>query len=189
MTSSNHTSSDTDAGIIRRFLDRDETAIRDVGRQYGRICLKVAYDILGNHADAEECVNDTYLRLWDSIPPQRPQSLRAYACRIVRNLALNRLRDSRASKRNRDLTISFEELADCMPVPEEHSEELAELLSAFLRTREPLDRRLFLGRYWYAMRVKDLATEWNMSPDAVSGSLRRTRNALKAHLKERGYTV
>lgn len=189
MTTTNQTPSEADARIVRQYFARDEAAIRETERRYGRICLKVAQDILGNHADAEECVSDAYLRLWDSIPPQNPQSLCAYACRIVRNLALNRLRDGRALKRNRDLTVSLDELVDCMPVAEEHSAELSEALSAFLRTLEPTDRRLFLGRYWYAMRVKDLAAEWGMKPDAVSGSLRRTRNALKRYLEERGFTV
>ncbi len=178
-----------DRAIIDLYFARDERAITETDRRYGKACLQVAMGILDSHPDAEECVNDTYLRAWETIPPTRPASLGAYVCRIVRNLAIDRLRALRASKRSRELTVSLSELEECIPVREDVEGELADILSAFLRGLEPLDRVLFLGRYWYTVPVKTLAAEWDMTPTAVSLRLSRTRDKLKAYLTERGYTV
>ncbi len=178
-----------DREIIDLYFARDERAITETERSYGRACLRVSMGILGSHADAEECVNDTYLKTWESIPPARPASLCAYICRIVRNLSIDRLRVLNAARRNRDLTVSLSELEECIPVREDAAGELAEVLSDFLRGIDERDRALFLGRYWYAIPVKTLAVEWDMSPTAVSLRLGRTRARLKDYLTERGYTV
>ncbi len=178
-----------DMKIVDLYFARDERAIEETQLRYGRACMRIAMDVLGSRPDAEECVSDTLLKTWDSIPPNRPRSLYAYVCRIVRNLAINRLEHLTAARRNRDLTVSLSELEDCMPIREEVSSELSDILSHFLRGLPDLDRRLFLGRYWYAMSVKDLAAERNMTPNAVSLHLRRTREQLRAYLTERGYTV
>ncbi len=179
----------SDSEIVDLYFARDERAIRETERQYGRACMRIATDIVGNRMDAEECVSDTYLKTWDSIPPNRPQSLYAYVCRIVRNVAINRLEHMTAARRNRDMTISLSELEACMPIREEVAGELSDILSTFLRGLSDLDRRLFLGRYWYAMSVKDLAAERGMTPNAVTLNLRRTRERLRTYLTERGYTV
>ncbi len=178
-----------DHEIIELYFARDERAIRETDRRWGKACLRIAMGILGNHPDAEECVNDAYLKTWNTIPPARPDSLGAYVCRIVRNLSIDRLRAMRASKRNRDLVVSLSELEECIPVREEAAGELAEVLSEFLRGIDERDRALFLGRYWYAIPVKTLAAEWGMTPTAVSLRLGRTREKLKHYLAERGYTV
>ncbi len=178
-----------DAGIIELYFARDERAIRETAQCYGEICMQVSMNILDSRPDAEECVNDTYLQTWNSIPPTHPRSLCAYVCRITRNLSISRLRRMLAAKRNSSLTLSLEELGDCIPAREEVHEELPCLLSEFLRHLGDAERRYFMERYWYARPVKDIATEWNTSPDAVSVSLHRTRKKLRSYLEERGYTV
>ncbi len=178
-----------DEAILNLYYARDERAITETDRRFGRACLRVAMSILQSAPDAEECVSDAYLKTWNSIPPARPRSLGAYVCRIVRNLSLNRLRELTAPKRSRDLTVSFEELEACIPVREELEGELSAILSDFLRALPDRERRLFLGRYWYTVPVKELAREWSMTPNAVTLSLRRTREKLRTYLTERGYTV
>ncbi len=179
----------SDTEIIDLYFARDERAISESDRRYGKACMGVSMNILSSRPDAEECVSDTYLKTWNSVPPTRPQSLRGYLLRIVRNLSINRLRDLTAARRSRDLTVSFDELEECLSVREEYATELSALLSDFLRGQNELDRRLFLGRYWYALPVKSLADEWSMTPNAVTLRLRRTREALRAYLVEGGYTV
>ncbi len=182
-------STSPDAEILDLYFTRDERAIKESDRRYGVACMGLSMNILNSRPDAEECVNDTYLKAWNTIPPTRPQSLRGYLLRIVRHLSLNRLRDLTAAKRSRDLTVSFSELEDCLPVREEFSAELSMLLSDFLKKQEETDRRLFLGRYWYAVPVKRLATEHGVTVGLVYKRLERTREALRVYLSQRGYTV
>ena len=179
----------TDAEIVELYFARNEAAIRETQIKYGKVCMQVSMNILDSTPDAEECVNDGYLKTWNSIPPSRPNSLCAFVCRIVRNLSLNRLREMRAAKRNRDLTVSFDELSACIPMPDETSGALAEELNGFLAGLERTDRILFVGRYWYAFPVKDLAERAGMTPNAVSQRLFKTRAQLRAYLEERGYRV
>ncbi len=178
-----------DEAILDLFFARDERAIAETERKYGRLCMHLSMGILDNRSDAEECVNDAYLRLWGAIPPLRPQSLSNYILRIVRNLSLNRLRREKADRRNRDRMVSFSELEECLPIREEYAGELSRLVSAFLRMQNDTDRRLFLGRYWYNLPVKELASRWGMTPNAVSLHLSRTRERLRQYLEEGGYTV
>ena len=122
-----------DQEIISLYFDRNEQAIKETDTKYGKTCMQVSMNILHSRPDAEECVNDTYLKTWNSIPPTKPHSLCAFLCRIIRNLSLNRLQELTAAKRSRELTVSFEELEDCIPLPDEQSPELAALLESFLR--------------------------------------------------------
>ncbi len=179
----------SDRAIIELYFARDERAITETDREYGQACLRISMGILESRPDAEECINDAYLRTWETIPPTRPASLGAYVCRIVRNLSIDRLRSLRASKRSRDLTVQLSELEECIPVREDVESELSEILTDFLRGIDERDRALFLGRYWYAIPVKTLAGEWDMTPTAVSLRLGRTREKLKQYLTERGYTL
>ncbi len=181
-----------DKDIIDLYFARDERALRLTEERYGRLCMKVALEIVGDRMDAEECVSDAYIRTWNTIPPHRPPSLCAYLCRIVRNLSLNRLRDSTAERRNKNLTVSLSELEAILPAEEPAdaaaAAELSASIDAFLRGEDATDRRLFIGRYWYALPVKTLAREWGLSPNAVSLRLYKTRERLRAYLTERGYT-
>ena len=178
-----------DQEIIALYFARDEQAIRETDARYGKTCMQVSMNILRSRPDAEECVNDTYLKTWDSIPPARPASLCAFVCRIVRNLSLNRLKELTAAKRSRDLTVSFEELEACIPMPDEESPVLAEELAAFLKTEGETDRALFVGRYWFACSVEELARRTGMTKRAVHMRIFRTRERLRAYLTERGYSV
>ena len=178
-----------DQEIIALYFARDEQAIRETDARYGKTCMQVSMNILDSRPDAEECVNDTYLHTWNAIPPARPVSLCAFVCRIVRNLSLNRLQELTAAKRSRDLTVSFEELEACIPMPDEESPALAEELAAFLKTEGETDRALFVGRYWFACSVEELARRTGMTKRAVHMRIFRTRERLRAYLTERGYSV
>ena len=175
-----------DQKIIELYFARDEQAIVETELQYGRLCRQIAMHILGNRSDAEECVNDAYLRLWNSIPPERPHSLTAYIRRMIRNIAIDRYRARRKASRFLDFDVVLEELADMTPA-DASEDVLREAVQGFLRTLGDTDRRLFLGRYWYAASVKDLAKAWGMTPNAVSLRLYKTREKMKAYLSERGY--
>ena len=178
-----------DQDIIALYFGRNEQAIRETADKYGGACMQVSMNILDSRPDAEECVNDTYLKTWNSIPPTKPHSLGAFVCRIARNLSLNRLRDLHRQRRDRDLTVSLEELENCIPMPDEASGELAELLSDFISAQDELDRILFMGRYWYACAPADLAKRMGMTVNAVNLRLHKTRQKLRAYLEERGYHV
>ena len=178
-----------DQEIISLYFDRNEQAIKETDTKYGKTCMQVSMNILHSRPDAEECVNDTYLKTWNSIPPTKPHSLCAFLCRIIRNLSLNRLQELTAAKRSRELTVSFEELEDCIPVDESRADILPELLANFLRGLDEAERKLFVGRYWHSMSVKDLAAHWELTPNAVALRLQKTRNKLRAYLTEGGYTV
>lgn len=175
--------------ILDLYFARDERAIAETDKRYGADCMRVSMYILHNAQDAEECVNDTWLKAWNAIPPKRPSPLRAYLLRITRNLSINRLRYLTSECRNRSLTVTLDELEDCIPAPEEHSPELAALLSDFLRTVSKRDRLLFMGRYFHALPVEELAERVHMEPNTVSVCLHRIREKLRAYLGERGYRV
>ena len=176
-----------DQEIIALYFARNEQAIAETDRKYGKVCMQVSMNIVESRPDAEECVNDTYFKTWQAIPPERPHSLCAFLCRIVRNLSLNRLRDLRREKRNRELTVSFEELEDCIPLPDEQSPALAALLEDFLLRQDTTDRALFMGRYWHGYTVHDLAEHYGLTPNAVTKRLGRTRERLRDYLNEKGY--
>jgi RNA polymerase sigma-70 factor (ECF subfamily) len=178
-----------DQDIIKLYFERNERAIVETDRSYGKVCMQVSMNILDSRPDAEECVSDTYLKTWKSIPPARPNSLCAFVCRIARNISLNRHRDLHRDKRNRELTVSFEELEDCIPVDESVADQLPELLTEFLRGMNETDRKLFVGRYWHSLSVGELAETWGLTPNAVALRLHKTRERLRAHLEKGGYTV
>ncbi len=176
-----------DIDIIELYFARNEQAIAETDSAYGRYSQSIALSILGNESDAEECVNDAYLKLWQNIPPARPASLKLYLGRIVRNLSLTRYRHGHRQKRNRDLEISLSELEECIPMREDQAGELRPLLEFFLRGLAPLDRRLFLGRYWYGYAPRVLAESNNLTANAVNLRLLRVRTQLKEYLEKEGY--
>ena len=179
----------TDGEIVELYFARDEQAIAETDRKYGKVCMQVSMNIVASRPDAEECVSDGYLKTWNAIPPARPNSLCAFVCRIVRNLSINRLRDMRAERRNRDLTLSLEELESCISVDESRADILPGLISAFLEGLDETDRKLFMGRYFHATPVKSLAETYGLTPNAVSLRLHKTRERLRLHLEKGGYTV
>ena len=178
-----------DQKIIDLYFSRDEMAIQETASKYGSLCQQISENIVGNTSDAEECVNDTYLKAWNSIPPTRPASLGAFVCKIVRRLSINRLKYNRRLRRNCEVDVALHELEDCIPMPEESSKELAWLLEDFLSKQEPLDQKLFMGRYWHAYPVNMMAKAYGMTSGAVSAKLYRIREKLKQYMNERGYRV
>ena len=179
----------TDGEIVELYFARDEQAIAETDKKYGKVCMQVSMNIVASRPDAEECVNDGYLKTWNAIPPARPQSLCAFVCRIVRNLSINRLRDMRAERRNRDLTLSLEELESCISVDESRADILPGLISAFLEGLDETDRVVFMGRYWYSYAIDDLAAQMGLTKKAVYMRLHKIRERLRAYLGERGYRV
>lgn len=179
-----------DQDIIALYWARQESAIAESQKQYGNYCMNVSMNILSSRPDAEECVNDTWLKAWHTIPPARPRSLRLFLGKIVRNLSIDRFRALHRQKRNIDLEVAMEELGECMIMPEETSaEQVSDILGEFLSTQDKLTRQLFVGRYWHGYSVARLAGAYGMSPNTVSQRLGRTREKLKAYLQARGYRV
>ena len=183
-----------DSRIIGLFLERSEQAIEELDRKYGPALRKTAVNILQDRLDAEECVNDTYLRTWNSIPPHRPDPLGSYVCRIVRNLAVNRYHAKRAEKRAGPYDLALEELEECIPSgvnleTELEAKELGAALNRFLSTLSREDRFLFVRRYWYADSVKDLAAMTKGSPNRISVRLFRLREKLRKTLTKEGLLV
>lgn len=178
-----------DHQIIELYFARDELAIEETAKRYGGVCMQVSMDILQDRMDAEECVSDTWLQTWRTIPPQRPTILKAFLCRITRNLSINRLRERKAKRRDRDMTLSLEELEGVLSIPEDKSEGLSELISEFLRSLDREDRLLFMGRYWHGQSVRELADRMGLSANAAAVRLHRIREELRDFLTERGITV
>lgn len=180
-----------DNRILALFWQRAEYAITAVAETYGARLYATAKNILHDHHDAEECVNDTYLALWNSIPPQRPIPLLTYASRITRNIALNRLRSSRAECRRSDYDLSLDELAACIgsrSLEEEMDVRfLGRQINAFLGTLSKENRKLFLKRYWFGDSVQEIAKNCHLSENTVSVRLNRIRNKLKDYLTQEGY--
>ena len=174
--------------IIALYFDRNEEAIRLSSVHYGRYCMAIAMGILNSEPDAEECVNDTWLKAWKLMPPSRPPVLRTFLGKITRRISIDRYRYLHNARRNRDLEVSLDELTTCSPV-EENRGELTPLLDEFVGGLDSMDRKLFVGRYWYNYSVKVMANAYGMTDNAVSMRLHKTRNKLRDFLTERGYRI
>jgi len=183
-----------DSKIIDLFFRRSREAIPALAEKYGPLCHSLANGILSDRRDAEECVSDAYLGVWNTVPPKRPDPLRAYLCKIVRNLSITRYRANRAAKRDSRYALALEELGDCVsggtdPAEEWEARELAELLNDFLGSLPPKDRVLFLGRYWFADSIREAGARVGISEKNASVRLTRLRKALRSYLEERGVRV
>lgn len=180
-----------DSEIIALFLERSEQAIAELDRKYGAAVKKTAANILNDRLDVEECVSDTWLGVWNSIPPQDPKPLVSYVCRIARNLAAKKYHRNTAQKRGGQYDLVLDELAECIPssVNVESELEAKELSSAVDRFLDRIcyeDRYCFLRRYWYADSVSDIAAQIHSGSHRVSVRLFRTREKLYRYLKEEG---
>jgi len=182
-----------DQAIIALFWARDEMAIGETKAKYGRLCRGIARNILGNEEDAEECENDTYLKTWQAIPPQRPAVLPAYLGRIARNIALNRWKAGRADKRGGgEVPLSLDELGDCVSGREDPDLDEGEVLVAierFLDSLEQADRLVFLLRYWQLEPVTAIARRMAWSESKVTSRLFRLRKRLKSQLEKEGIRI
>lgn len=183
-----------DTAIIELYWARNEDALTQTDQKYGPMCRALAFNILSDRQDSEECVNDTWHRAWDTMPPQRPDSLRAYLGRIVRNLSISRLRKRTAQKRGGGLDVMLSELEDCLPAAGSienklEDKELAASISRWLRTLSTDDRVLFVRRYWYGEPSHDLAREWDLLPNQMAKRMLKLRRSLKQFLEQEGFDV
>ena len=183
-----------DEEIIDLFFERSEQGIEELEKAHGGAVRRVAYNILASRQDAEECVNDTWLAAWNAIPPERPDPLRTFVCRIARNLAAKRYHADRAEKRNSEYDLALDELAECIPcggsVEDAYSaRELADAIDRFLDTLGFTDKLLFMRRYWFADSLSDIAAMTGLSYDTVSVRLHRVKRRLKKQLQKEGLLV
>lgn len=184
-----------DRQIVQFYWDRDERAIPATADKYGNYCTSIAKNILGNPEDAEECVNDTYMRAWNSMPPHRPNVLSAFLGKITRNVSLNRYKQNTADKRGGGEVLAvLEEIAELVSdtdsvEQEVDRRELVKAIDAFLDRLPTEKRSIFLCRYWYFDSVSDLASRFGMTENHVSVTLNRPRRKLYNDLLERGFEL
>ena len=182
-----------DSKIIELYFARDEEAISETSMKYGSYCMKIAMNILLDLFESEECVNDTYVKVWNSVPPTLPKILKAYLGKITRNLALDRYGEKAAKKRGGRIFESLDELAECVGTQDadENIErtELTALINEFLAKESELSRRIFVRRYFYQDSLLDIAKRLRISESRVKTALFRARERLASMLKKEGFTI
>jgi len=184
-----------DKEIMALYWNRDEAAVAATADTYGNYCYCIAYNILRNNEDAEECVNDTWLSAWKSIPPQRPDRLSTYLGKITRNLSLNRYKLLTAQKRGYgQVALALSELEECIPAQRDMEQIVDEMvlvnsIECFLRVQSRTARNIFIGRYWYLYPIRELARAYRMSESKVASLLYRMRIKLKMHLEKEGIAL
>lgn len=176
--------------ITKLLLQRSESAIAELAREFGRRLYLTALNILNIHEDAEESVSDTYLAVWNAIPPKQPEPLAPFVYKTGRNIALNRLRHRTARKRS-SYEVSLDELSACIAGPDLwetlDARALGRAIDRFLDTLNQSNRVMFLRRYWFGDSVRDIARHFDLTENAVSVRLNRTRSKLKLYLTEEGF--
>lgn len=183
-----------DDEIVSMYHARDEQAIGESARKYGRYCHSIAYAILQNDQDAEECVNDTYVRAWESMPPHKPSRLSTYLGKLTRNLSISRHRHAHADKRWSGSDAVYDEMAECLPDTDasgELSDEIAlrDAINSFLASLPNRTRVVFMQRYWYFCPIAAIARDMSMSESDVKVTLMRTRNRFREHLEKEGIVL
>ncbi len=184
-----------DSSIIALYNARDERAITETSDKYGKYCYKIAYNILTDEQDTEECLNDSWLGAWNTIPPSCPDSLKHYLTKIVRNLSFDRFRRKMRKKRIGDeMYVALEEIEEFTESTSDIDgelgmRELERALNAFLRDLPAKERNIFLRRYYFVDAIPDIAKRYSMRENNVVVTLFRTRKKLKQYLEEEGYKV
>ncbi len=182
-----------DEEIVELYWQRDERAITETSNKYEKYCYTISYNILNSAEDCQECLNDTWLNTWNSIPPARPYSLKMFVAKIVRNLAFNRYNANTAQKRNNgQMPLVLNELEECIASganveQEVMARELSRTVNSFIRSLPEKEGNIFIRRYFYAESIREIAHKYRMSENSVTVSLSRTRQKLKAYLQEEGY--
>ena len=181
-----------DKELIQLYFNRDEQAAAETYRQFGGYCYTIANNILGNAQDAEECVNDVLIRLWEQIPPNRPDNFFGFITVLTRRIACTRFTAARAKKRGGgEAAVAFDELNECADsetVDEQiDSKAFGETLNTLLGTLKPDHRKIFMQRYWYFCSVEDIAKNLKLTKSKVTVTLMRTRAKLRDYLKEEGF--
>lgn len=184
-----------DQKIVDLYWERSEIAISETANKYGKYCHYIAHNILHNNEDSAECVNDTYMRAWNSMPQHRPSMLKTFLGKITRNLALNRYKTLTAEKRNLgQVPIVLEELHDCIPCMDNTESivddiVLAEIFNQFLFSMSTEQRIFFMRRYWYLSPIKEIASNYGIGESKVKMSLLRSRKELKRLLEKEGISL
>lgn len=178
-----------DEAIIELFFERSEKAIPELERKYGKICNSLSYNIMGSRQDAEECVNDAYLGVWNAIPPAKPDPLCAYIYKIVRNISLKAYDKKKTSKRNSYYTVAMEEIEPYIAAPntvetEIEAKELAHIIEDFLDVLTTENRVIFMRRYWFGDNCKEIAMRVGSTEKNIAVRLTRIRQKLKDYLTE-----
>lgn len=183
----------TDEQNLSLYRARDEQGPVYLQQKYGRYCLHIAQNILGNWADAQECVNDAYLALWEVLAQRPPACLQAFVGGVVRNLSCKRYRHLRAQKCNAQFDLVLEELAECVDQAQVEqaweAAEAARAIDAFLHGEKPAARCVFVRRYWYADSIEGIARALGMSQSKVKSTLYRMRKRLRTHLQREGFQI
>lgn len=181
-----------DKEIVRLFRKRSEDAIQETAKKYGKYCHSIAYNILFNEQDSEECVNDTYFKAWENIPPHNPDKLSTYLGKITRNLALNKWDYYNADKRGMgQVPIVLEELRECIPAADSVEHVIDEIhfeniINRFLAALPRQKRIIFMRRYWYLSSVKEICADFHMSESKVKMILLRLRSDFRIFLEQEG---
>lgn len=179
-----------DKDIIQLYFDRNEQAISETDSKYGKLCRKMATNILYNEQDSEECVNSSYLKLWNAIPPQNPDSLCAYLCAIIRNTAMTVLKKRSAYGKSEQMTELMEIIPDRQDIEKEYDEkQTARLINEYLKTAPRKSRDVFVLRYYCNMSIAEVAGSLKMNEITVRTRLSRIRQSLRKFLKENGYDI
>ena len=183
-----------DTKIIELFWERSENAISEADAKYGKYCYAIAYNILYSEPDSEECVNDTYLRAWNNIPPTRPSKFSAYLGRITRNLAINRVAFHSRQARNGGYTEILDEMHQMLPdessAPQSTDDiALREAINGFLRSLPTDTRIIFMRRYWYNSPISDIARDYSLPQGTVKSTLSRTRKQFREYLQKEGISI
>ena len=182
-----------DLSIIELYFARDEEAIKQTDIKYGKLCHSVAYNILNNNEDSEECVNDTYIGVWNAIPPARPNNFTAFVCKITRNLSLKRLEAMSRQKRSQAILVSLDELAEVLSdesIAEGVSDEdIGKLISDFLRNEKSEIRDVFIRKYYFFDSIGDIARRYDFTESKVKNMLYHTRTKLKDFLIKEGVEI
>ena len=182
-----------DIKIIDLYFERNERAIKETDIKYGKLCHKIAYNVLNNRQDSEECVNTTYLEVWNRIPPTRPAKFKAYISIIVRDISIDKLRHLTAKKRSADMVMALDELTEVLPderhAPGRNDEEIGKLIRIFLRKQKEEVQRVFVLKYFYFESKRAIAEKYGFTERKVTNMLARTRNKLKKYLIEEGIYI
>lgn len=183
-----------DERIIDLFFARSGDAVAELDRKYGISMIKISKNILQNGSDAEECLNDAYLAVWNSIPPARPEPLSAYVHKVIRNVSLKRYRGDTAAKRDRRNTVSLEEIGDALRVGAQtddaaDSAELTGLINSFLSSLDRTNLYVFMRKYWYFDSADRIAEKLGITEASVYMRLDRMKKKLKKHLEQNGVTI
>ena len=182
-----------DLQIIELFFERNELALKETDAKYGKLCFGVAKNILHNKEDSEECVNETYLSMWNTIPPTRPVRLVAYICKIVRNLALKKYDYTYAERRSPNMMVSLGELIEVLPdnriMEGIQEKEIGEAISRFLKTENESARNVFIRKCWFFDSIKEISDQYSFSESKVKSMLHHTRKRLKKYLEEEGIRI